>query len=186
MTDTPLETVEETPPDDRLVDALVAFTGCIANAVPDICSYGLTIGESYVPFDPDDDEPCTAEDVQCSQMWVRVENIVPTAINEESFDGQQCDVTLSVNIEVGVLRCIEIPEGGEAPKTSEVLAAAITAMRDMQAIQCAALNCKTTRTYPNGEETEVDIWASIDLGTWAPLGPLGGQYGGVWTLTVEL
>lgn len=186
MTDTPTETGEETPnPAEPLQDALVAFTACMANAVPDICSYGLTIGESYVPFDPDDDEDCTEEDVMCSQLWVRVTNITPTAINSEGFDGQQCDVSLDIGLEVGILRCIEVPEGGEAPKTADVLAAAMQAISDMNAIQCAALNCKTTKTQ-DGETYEVETFGSVDIGQWSPLGPLGGQYGGVWTFTVEL
>src|SRR5690349_7291742 len=120
MTDTPTESPQEDPSDPLLV-SLVAFTAAMADAVPDICSYGLTIGESYVPFDPDEDEECTEEDILCSQLWVRVTNVTPTAINQEGFDGTQCDVDMSIGLEVGILRCIEVPEGGEAPKASDVL-----------------------------------------------------------------
>jgi hypothetical protein len=113
MTTTP----EEQEPSDALQMALIGFTGCVGEAVSDICSYGLTIGETYVPFDPD-------------------------------------------------------PEDGEAPTASDVLVAATQAMADMQAIMCAALGC--------------EVWDAIEVGEWSPSGPLGGQYGGIWTFTVEL
>lgn len=184
MTDTPTET----PQNRRLEDAIVAFTRCIAQAVPDICSYGWTVGEAYVPFNPDENEDCPEDIVQCEQLWVRVENVVPVTINEGGFGGDTCAVDLRVNLEVGIMRCFVIPEEGEAPTTSEVLGGALLSMSDMRAIMCAALTCKRPATeWEQGDaEGMVDIWESIELGTWVPLGPLGGQYGGVWTFTVEL
>lgn len=154
---------------DRLNEALVGFTGCIGEAVEDICSFGLTIGETYVPFDPDPEDDCDADDVACSQVWVRVMGVTPTA--SEGWDAD-CGSVMRIDIEVGVLRCFEIPEEGEAPSTTDVLAAALQAMTDMNAIYCAAMAC--------------EVWESIDAGQWTPSGPLGGQYGGIWTFTVEV
>lgn len=156
---------------DRLNTALVDFTNCIGMAVTDICSYGLTIGESYVPFDPDPDEDCDAQDVACSQVWVRVDSVQPAPGGAEGWGGD-CALTLQLVLEVGVLRCLEIPDGGEAPTATEVLIAATQAMEDMNAIMCAALNC--------------EVWEAIDVIGWTPSGPLGGQYGGTWNFTVEL
>lgn len=160
---------EETPTGaDLLNAALVGFTGCIGEALIDICSYGLTIGETYVPFNPDDDddEDC---DVLCSQVWVRVMSANPTG--STSWEGD-CATEMSLELEVGVLRCFDIPEKGEAPTASETLLAAMQAMTDMNAIYCAAMSC--------------EVWDSIESGEWSPTGPLGGQYGGVWTFTVVL
>lgn len=154
----------------RLNDALVQFTGCVAAAVPDICSYGLTIGESYVPFDPDEDDECDADEVMCSQLWVRVTSIMPQA--QESWGGD-CAATLQIGLEVGVLRCLDIPEDGEAPTATDVLVAAMQANSDMAAIYCAAMSC------------DVPDFSSITSQGWTPEGPLGGQYGGVWNFTVE-
>jgi hypothetical protein len=154
---------------DNLNTALVAFTGCVGEAVPDICSYGLTIGDSYVPFDPDPDDDCDENDVMCSQVWVRVENVSP--ISNESWDGD-CATVMRLTLEVGVLRCFDIPEGGEAPTASDMLAAAVQSMEDMNAIYCAAMGC--------------EVWAAINVGQWLPMGPLGGQYGGTWSFTVEV
>lgn len=163
-------TPEVTDPTETLMDALIAFTGAVGSAVGDICSYGLTIGEDYVPFDPDPEDDCEEEEVSCSQLWVRVSGITPVAM-VEAFGGNGCSVTLRLDLEVGVLRCLEIPDGGAAPTASDVLVAASQSMSDMQAIYCAAM----------GEE----VWDSIDAGTWVPTGPLGGQYGGVWSFSVE-
>lgn len=151
-------------------DALIAFTGCVGESVDDICSYGLTIGESYVPFDPAPGEDCDAEDVMCSQVWVRVMGANPLYQND-GFGGE-CGGVLQIELEVGVLRCIEIPEDGEAPNANDVLVAAMQAMSDMKAIQCAAVAC--------------EAWDSLTIGQWTPTGPLGGQYGGIWTFTVEV
>jgi hypothetical protein len=157
--------------DEKLFDAIVAFTACVGNAVEDICSYGYTIGESYVPFDPDPEDDCEEDEVQCSQLWVRTTNITPSIANE-SFDGGDCAVVLSMGLEVGIYRCIEIPDGGEAPVAADVLMAGLQALADMRAIHCAAMGC--------------EVWDSISTGTWSPTGPLGGQYGGIWTFTVEI
>lgn len=155
---------------DLLQDALIDFTGCIGEALVDICSYGLTIGETYVPFDPDPEDDCPDNVAACSQAWVRVMGVQPTAA-PQSF-GNDCSVDLKLTLEVGVLRCIDIPEDGEAPTASDVLVAALQSMDDMKVIYCAAMSC--------------EVWDSIESGSWTPNGPLGGQYGGVWTFDVEV
>lgn len=157
---------------DRLHDALVQFTGCVGEALVDVCSYSLTIGETYVPFDPDEDSDCSPDDAACSQAWVRVTGVQAVYV-QDSFEGNEgCSAELSIGLEVGVTRCTEIPTNGEAPSESDVLAYALQSMTDMQAIYCAAMAC--------------EVWESITSGQWTPSGPLGGLYGGVWTFTVEL
>jgi len=170
MSETPLGSDEVPDPADALNTALVAFTGCIGEAFEDICSYGLTIGESYVPFDPDPEDDCDEDEVACSQVWVRVMGVQVTDLTT-GFGGS-CGGTTELTLEVGVIRCVEVPEKGEAPTATDVLVAAMQAMTDMRTIQCAALSC--------------DVWESIEIGSWAPFGPLGGQYGGTWTFTVEV
>lgn len=153
-----------------LEDSLIAFTGCVGEALGDICSYGLTIGDSYVPFDPDPEDACEDDEAACAQAWVRVMNAGSTGSSEDSFGGEDCSSELRIEIEVGVTRCFGIEEEGAAPTASDVLVAAMQAMTDMRAIYCAAMNC--------------EVWSSIDSGQWTPSGPMGGQYGGTWTFTV--
>lgn len=156
---------------DPLLDGLVEFTSCIGAALEDICSFGLTIGESYVPFDPDpDDEECDTDEAVCSQAWVRVASVNP-AYAVDGFGGD-CGAVLTLNIEVGVIRCVEIPEDGEAPTATDVLVAALQSMDDMRRIHCAAMECGSFDT--------------ISAGAWTPFGPRGGQYGGSWQFTVEV
>ena len=58
-----------------------------SGALPDICSIGWTIGDSYVPFDPDDgDETCDDEEVYCSQAWVRLTDVTPINQEADSID----------------------------------------------------------------------------------------------------
>lgn len=162
-----------TPPEERLIDALVEFTGCIGEALDDLCSYGLTIGETYVPFDPDPEDECDDEENPCTQMWVRVSGVTPFGTVEGgSFGGDSCSVDKRIELEIGILRCMVIEDDGEAPTASDVLVAAAQAMVDMQRMECSALSCTA--------------FESVELGNWQPLGPLGGQVGGVWTMTVEL
>jgi hypothetical protein len=157
-------------PADRLNEALVAFTGCIGESLDAVCSYGLTIGEAYVPFDPDPEDDCEDDEALCTQAWVRVMSVQPTG-TVPSFGGD-CGGVMQMTLEVGILRCFVIPEGGEAPTATDTLLAATQAMTDMNAIYCAAMAC--------------EVWDSIESGAWEPMGPLGGQYGGVWTFTVEI
>lgn len=155
---------------DSLNEALVRFTSCIGEAMSDICSYGLTIGETYVPFDPDPEDQCEEDEAICSQVWVRVDSAGVASTNDTW--GGDCGGMFRLDIEVGVLRCLTIEEGGEAPKASEVMVAALQTMEDMRAIYCAAMSC--------------EVWDSIMVGQWVPTGPSGGQYGGVWTFSVEV
>lgn len=162
---------DETPSTgaDRLNEALVAFTGCIGESLEDICSYSLTMGDSYVPFAPDEDDDCDDGDAECAQAWVRVMSV--GAPGSDGWDND-CATVMRLDLEVGVLRCIEIPEDGEAPTGLDVMTAAMQAMTDMNAMYCAAMAC--------------EVWAAIDAGEWTPMGPLGGQYGGTWMFTVEV
>lgn len=170
-------TVTPTPPPDKagnLNEALVAFTGAIGTALYKICSYGLTYGDTYVPFMPDEiDNTCSdEEEALCSQAWVRVVEVHPTPGAAESWNGGDCAIELSVTLEVGTVRCVSIPEGGEAPTVTDALSAALQANEDMLTIHCAAMS--------------LEVWSSISSGTWTPHGPMGGQYGGIWTFTVTI
>lgn len=165
---------------DRINASLVGFTGCIGTALDDICSYSLVFGEVYVPFIPDEDDECDTDD-DCNQAWVRVTDI-QVVYNDKGFDSTpgdgdetcegECGGTFRIGLEVGVLRCYEVPENGEAPTASLVLASAMQSMEDMSKIYQAAMNCA--------------VWQAIETGPWQPEGPLGGQYGGFWAFTVEL
>lgn len=158
---------------NALSAAILEFVGCMATAVPDVCSYGWTVGEQYVPFAPDDDEDCEVNEagVPCSQLWVRIAGVTPAPGATDGWDGQ-CGLQKQVSLEVGVIRCFAVPEDGEAVTATEILQSAMVSVDDMTAIECAAMNC--------------EVWDRITLGEWTPLGPSGGQYGGVWSFTATI
>jgi hypothetical protein len=166
---------------DRIHAALVGFTACIGTSLEGICSYSLTFGDTYIPFMPNEDDDCDTDE-DCNQAWVRVTGVTVAYDDDKGWDktpggdGGPCDGTcggtFSIGLEVGVLRCYEVPEGGEAPTADLVLASAMQSVEDMSAIYLAAMNCEE--------------WESIDTQGWNPEGPLGGQYGGWWNFTVEL
>lgn len=166
---------------DAINSRLIGFTGCIGSALEGICSYSLTFGEIYVPFKPDEEDDCD-EDTEddCNQAWVRVTDI-SVAYDDKGWDSTPgngdgcegtCGGTFKFGLEVGVLRCYEIPEEGAAPTATQVMSIAMQSMIDMSMIYQAAMNC--------------EVWESIEAGQWQPEGPLGGQYGGFWNFTVEM
>lgn len=157
-------------PGDRINEALVGFTGCLGDAFDDLCTYGFIVGDSYAPFAPDPEEEAGCEDDDCSTLWVRVTSINP--LSTEGFDGGDCAMSMRVNLEVGILRCVEVVAEGESPTATEVLTYAMQAMKDMNKILCAAMDC--------------EVWDAINVGEWEPLGPLGGEYGGTWSFSAEL
>ena len=158
---------------DRLNAALVLLTGCIGSSFDDICTYGLISGDTYVPFDPDpEDDGENCDEYGCGQVWVRIEQI--SAITPDSWD-KNCSVSFRIEIEVGIIRCFEVPEGGEAPTASAMLGYAMQSNEDMNRIFCSAMSC---------DEVD-DEFDSIVAGSWLPLGPIGGQYGGTWSFTLE-
>ncbi len=163
------ESLAEPEEPSTLNVALVSFTGCIGEAFDDVCSYGLTVGDAYVPFAPDEDTDADCDDDDCSQVWVRV---MSTAMSPSPGWDDTCATVMTVELEVGILRCMPIIAEGEAPTASAMLGFAVQSMDDMNKILCAAMGC--------------EVWNSIDAGQWNPLGPLGGQYGGLWTFTVEV
>lgn len=165
--------------DERLHTALIEFMASIGSAL-DICSYGLIIGDSYVPFDPDeeDEDECVNEDYgfSCEQAWVRVAGVNPIG-GVDSFDGI-CGQEMQLQLEVGVLRCLPIPDEGAAPKTTDMLKATLQAMDDMNAMYRGAMAV--------GIDGDDDLFDTLEAGDWSPVGPLGGQYGGIWAFTATL
>lgn len=158
---------------EELQTALLIFTERVCSPLG-VCSYGLTMGESYVPFDPDEDDDCEEGEAYCSQAWVRVDGM--EFQTSESW-ANKCGGQIALTIEVGVLRCVDVPEDGEAPTATDVAAAALQAMEDMYTIHCAAMK---------EDDPEDELWIDIESQQWTPSGPLGGQAGGVWTFRVTI
>ncbi len=166
---------------DPLISSLSQFLLCVANAVPDICSFAIIPGTEYAPFTVDEDhEGCgdrkTGE--VCDQMWVRVVGSrVELATNErrEQFDGDSDRALIAglwYDIEVGVKRCYQMEDNGANPSETAVTTDAIQMLTDMREILDAALCC--------------EVWDALNVGMWSPAPVLGGEYGGMWSFSVRL
>lgn len=166
-------TPEKPVPGENIQMAFAAFVSCIADAFPDVCSVGMTIGSEYVPFRPDPDDDCEDDEDDeefCTQVWVRFTGAAVSG--STGFDGGFCGSEMEMGVEVGIYRCFEMDEDGEAPTATQMFEAALQSIEDQATILCAANAC--------------DVWSKIVAGQWTPLGPQGYQYGGQWSFTTWL
>jgi len=104
----------------------------------------------------------------CGMAWVRL-----TTAYMANGVGQTADLTpgncskeLGVDLEIGVLRCIDVEV--ESPPAAELLAQTEVQTKDAEAIIRALACC--------------DAISSKDfiLGGYTPMGPMGGYLGGMW------
>lgn len=155
--------------DELILTYLAALAGCVCekvNAVNETCFCGITLGDQYVSTSGIGD--C---EEACGEAWVRITGAYPsTVVGQPNFNLDNCGASMGVDIEIGVLRCLEVPEGGEAPTPEQFLEAANVQIKDMIAIRDAVLCCEHFPSYI--------------LGAWTPIGPDGGLVGGSWTISV--
>lgn len=103
--------------------------------------------------------------------WVGVDAIFGSK-NFPSPDGDvyTCSSPIAASVTVGVLRCYKVRERGETP--DEMREYLDIQMADMAAMRRAIICCA-------GDD---DI--AVSLGTYTPIGPQGGAYGGSWSPTL--
>lgn len=136
---------------------------------PDLCFCGVIIGEDTYDLSGIGD----CESGGCGQAWVRVtSSYMASELGVQDTDGGNCNLELNVELEIGVLRCLEIPDRGEANTPAELLAAFRQQQADMLAVRRSVLCCDA-----------VDI-EDVIMGVFSPIGPQGGLYGGVWTVVL--
>lgn len=107
----------------------------------------------------------------CGMAWVRLALSYPAnGIGIVDERPSNCGAELGVDIEVGIIRCLELPEDGEAPDGATMLASSIEQADDIEAIRRAIACCS-----PLAETGYI-------LGPYQPYGPQGGIVGGWWTV----
>lgn len=154
-------------------DLLTDLSACLCAALtpdgatePDLCFCGIISGEGVtadVGFEGDD---------ACGMAWVRLVAAYPaTQIGIFDQSGNTCGKFLGVDIELGILRGIEVPEGTEVMDPDVVMAEAIQQADDMVLIRRAIQCC--------------DSLENLDymLGTYTPIGPDGALAGGAWLIS---
>jgi hypothetical protein len=105
-----------------------------------------------------------------STAWVGLLNVFPSkTFPSPAVDLNTCIAPIAANVTVGVLRCYQVRTSGETE--AELRDYLDVQMADMAAMRRAIVCCAN------------DGFA-ISLGTYSPVGPEGGIYGGAWTLVI--
>lgn len=109
-------------------------------------------------------------DSQDGMAWVRLAQSYPaTGVGIASQRVGNCGASLGFDLEVGVVRSIDVSE--EAPTEQNSLAWVERQFKDMQAAR-AAIACGVLHNK------------DFILGEYVPFGPEGGMVGGAWTVYV--
>jgi hypothetical protein len=95
-----------------------------------------------------------------------------TIVGQQNNEVDNCGKGFGFDIEVGVLRCVNIPDEGEALDPDEMLVAANQQTDDMLSMQKAIMCCDSLNNV------------DFTVGVYVPAGPDGGVLGGTWSLSV--
>lgn len=152
--------------DARVFETMIALQQCVCEEItkrglPSVCFCGVVPGATPV-FD-------FAEE---GMAWVRLANSFPAvAFPSQDQTLRSCGSPLAYQLEVGIVRCVEVNEDGEAPTLEQQFEATRLQMADMEAMRYAIQCC-----LPN---------ASKILGNYTPYGPQGAAVGGWWNLYTD-
>lgn len=160
---------------NRISDLLTEVAACLVQQVekdrlpdtPDLCFAGVFPGETAVG-----DYAGMNCDEACGMAWVRLLTAYPASgVGRLKEEVGNCGAEVGIDFEVGILRCIPLPdEDGTPPSASDLIAIAELQHSDYLTIM-RALNC--CRAMPNN---------SFLTGQYAPSGPIGGLVGGIVTV----
>lgn len=154
----------------RIKTALSLLAACVCEAVEgseEFCFCGIMPGDQWYDLRGD----CSEDG--CAQAWVRVVNLYPSStFGQQDVSLQNCGKTTELVVELGVLRCVTIPTGGDQPEASDLLSDADQQIDDAAALASALQCCESFEDY--------------SLGLWTPIGPGVGGIGGFWTATVDV
>jgi len=141
--------------------------------LPPTCFCGVLPGQTVAIdyFGGCDDESCGN-----GMAWVRLAALYPAQIVGVPMQTPgNCDSTLGMDLEIGVVRCISAGEDDGSPVSPEELAAS-TYLQSQDALAMrAAMACCSPLTSKD-----------FILGAYTPYGPDGLVVGGTWTAVVVI
>ena len=137
------------------------------DGVPDVCFAGVIPGDT--PYaDMAKVGNCGRK---CGMAWVRLDSLYPAeAPGVQKAVPNNCSARIGFDVEIGILRCIKIPERGKpwpadlTHKSSDLQAR--DAMTMWRAVECCS---------------SIDPQDRL-LNIYSPMGPLGDLVGGSWSL----
>lgn len=152
-------------PDELLTD----LAACLCAALtpdgeddPGLCFCGVLPGDTVIL----DYMEC---DATCGMAWVRLTSAYPaTGVGVLSELPGNCGTFLGLDIEIGVMRCLEQPDGGEPPDPEQYAAASALQSDDILAMRRAVQCCAALE--------------DASMGLYQPVGPDGAVVGGVWQI----
>lgn len=159
--------------EDPIILAVLGYVECLRDEFAEICAAGWTVGETLVPFVPDDDSECADEDDEgaCSYLGLRITGISHNQITQ-GWGGACKEGTVQVSLELLIMKCFPTADNGEAPTATEVTASAIESMED-RARAIRAIQCCQSATFEG-------------IQSWSPVGPSGLQFGGRLLFTISV
>jgi hypothetical protein len=154
---------------DPVNAVLAELAGCLCNEIdktPDpVCFCGVVPG-SIAAWDYVDS--C---DEACGMAWVRLVDVVPAnGLGVPNTNAGNCGSALGIDVEVGLVRCFEIPADGQAPTVEQMLSAAVQQSADMLTMRRAISCCSSSKEFV--------------VDGYVPVGPQGAVVGGIWNLSM--
>lgn len=151
---------------DDLYSRLTELAACLCATIDGgdkMCFCGVMPGSDWYDL--------TGEcEGRCGMAWVRLAGAYPSFTLPTPVTTLQCDAPIALQVEMGVVRCFDAPDSGQAPTAAQLATLMAQQHKDMLDMRKAVLCCDSFDEY---------IFA-----TWAPIGPEGGIYGGTWGVVV--
>lgn len=137
----------------------------LTDGLPPVCTCGVMPGaEVALDYAGDCDDTC-------GMAWVRLASSYPSVtIGQPSERPGNCSSGIGIEVEIGIMRCIDLGDGVTPPDPAEMAAAATLQYADMLAMWRAVACCRTSKDWI--------------LGTYVPYGPQGGILGGILPLGI--
>jgi len=131
----------------------------LTDGLPPVCVCGVMPGDE-VALDYAGD--C---DDACGMAWVRLTTAYPSVqIGIPSSTPGNCTKAIGIEIEIGIVRCLDVGDGGTPPEVASLTASAVLQIADMMAMWRAVYCCQNAQDFIVGQYT--------------PIGPQGGLIGG--------
>lgn len=157
-------------PDTTIWPTLLDLAGCLKTQFADqeTCFLGVLHGQA-APWD---------YGLEGLMVWVRLAGAYPSTTFPAPDNDLGCPKPLAFDVEVGALRCAPTPNEvtGTLPGEAEQEEVAAEATSDMIALYRAIACCLDSHQHR---------FQDVALGSYTPLGPLGGVTGGAWTFTIS-
>lgn len=157
---------------NNVIDLAVELAACLCqqisdSALQDVCFCGVIPGDAATDTYFGN---CTGKN---GMAWVRIANIYPSqsvGIADQTIGN--CSTGLGADIEIGIMRTIQIAEGTRNLPDSTILAQTAQQVDEAMLMRQAVVCCDA-----------LDQKDYI-LGAYTPIGPMGTALGGSWVVHV--